>query len=299
MQFVCSARIGLRFYSAITVWLLGVSQLIAANYAERVVDYRPGVGFATQFGSGLGYTNALAAIGAPSRVIPGAFGGPVDPFNPPYLRDQLVSIGAGGSLTVRFSSPILNHPAHPFGIDFLIFGNSGFVITNGNFAGGGITDGSLFANSTGALKVSISQDNQIYYDLFPPFSPSFAGKVDAYFPTDGAGDFSIPVNPNLTLGDFAGKDLSGLRALYGGSGGGAGFDLAWAREANGLPANWDAIHYVRVEVLSDKFEIDGFSAIPEPATWGLILLGLLCFLAPRWQRFLSTTSGRAGVFPKD
>ena len=108
-----------------------------------------------------GYTNAAAALGSPSRqtVDPDpTFGGtfPVDPFSPPYLSSQVVSIGAGGSLTVHLDTPVVNDPAHPFGVDFIIFGNSGFVITNGNFSGGGITDGSLFANNSGSTRVSVS-----------------------------------------------------------------------------------------------------------------------------------------------
>src|SRR5262245_1135048 len=116
----------------------------ATDFAESVIAYNPGTGFATDFSTGAGYQNALAALGEPSRVTPGQFGGPVDPFNPPYLKEQLLSIGTGGSATFAFGTPILNNASNPFGIDFIIFGNSGFVITNGDFTGGGITDGSLF-----------------------------------------------------------------------------------------------------------------------------------------------------------
>src|SRR2546426_8446231 len=88
-----------------------------AQYAEAVVSYVPGAGFAA------GFTNPAAALGEPSRVTPGMFGGPVDPFDPPYLSRQLVSIGTGGSVTVKFIQPVLNHPLNRFGIDFIIFGN--------------------------------------------------------------------------------------------------------------------------------------------------------------------------------
>src|SRR5438876_9611741 len=101
-----------------------VSFPVYAQYASTVVSYVPGSGFAA------GYTNPVAALGQPSRVTPGTFGGPVDPFDPPYLSTQLVSIGAGGSLTVKFNTPVLNHPLNRFGLDFIIFGNAFFVITN-------------------------------------------------------------------------------------------------------------------------------------------------------------------------
>jgi len=104
------------------------------GFADSVISYNPGIGFATEFGTGLGFTNSASALGEPSRVTPGQFGGPVDQFNPPYLREQVVSIGAGGSLSVHFDSPVLNSAEHPFGLDFLLFGNSGFIIVNGDFS---------------------------------------------------------------------------------------------------------------------------------------------------------------------
>ena len=248
-----------------------VISIHAANYADAVVDYTPGV----LSGSSASYTNSSAALGEPSRVTPGQFGGPVDPFNSPYLASQVLSVGGGGSLTVQFNTPIQNDQSHRFGLDFMIFGNAGFVITNGNFSGGGITDGSLFGQNTGATRVSVSADGQKFFTLNPALAPV----VDAMFPTDSNGDFGQPVDSNLRATDFSGKDLAGLRALYGGSGGGAGFDLAWAQDANGQPVTLGSIHFVRVDVLSGESEIDGFAivggvaAVPEPSTLALALLG--------------------------
>src|SRR5262245_37177917 len=94
----------------------------SANFAASVVDYQPGTGFAAQF------TNATTVLGEPSRVNP--FEDATEPFNPAYGTSQILSIGAGGSLTVKFATPVLNHPLNRFGTDFIIFGNSGFIITN-------------------------------------------------------------------------------------------------------------------------------------------------------------------------
>lgn len=240
---------------------LFVSFTSHAQFADSVVSYTAG--------SGATYTDPNSALGEPSRVTPGMFGGPVDPFNPPYLSSQLVSAGAGGSLTVQFNSPILNSPGHVFGLDFIIFGNSGFIITNGDFSGGGITDGSLFGNNPGATRVSVSADNVTYYTL----NPSLAPVVDGFFPTDGNGDFSLPVNPALNSGSFAGKDMTGIRSLYAGSGGGTGFDISWAEDGGGQSVFLPGISFVRVDVLSGKSEIGGFSVVPEPSTWVLALIG--------------------------
>lgn len=260
------------------------SNVQAAEFAETVVAYTPGTGFATEFGTGLGYTNAAAALGEPSPSTPGPFGGPVDPFNPPYTRDQLVSIGEGGSLTVAFGNPIINHEGHPFGLDFILFGSAGFVITNGDFTGGGITDGSLFSANPGTTRISVSADNATYFTL----DPVRALGADTLFPTDGAGAFDVPVNPALRNSDFAGLGLGEIRALYGGSGGGTGFDLAWAQDANGQSVFLPEARFVRIGVLSGVAEVDGLAAVgivPEPRSWVMLALGLGWLARGRfWRR---------------
>jgi hypothetical protein len=88
--------------------------------------------------------------------------------------------------------------------------------------------------------------------------------LDVLLPTDGAADFSTPAYPELTATDFAGLTLEQIRALYDGSAGGAGYDLAWARDAAGKPVRVNAISYLRIEVLSGKVEVDGFSGVFNP-----------------------------------
>lgn len=253
----------------------GLSPKLAAGpYADQVVSYQTG-SLPANLKS---FTNAFAVLGAPSRETPGAFGGPVDPFSPPYLNSQLVSIGEGGSLTVRFEEPVVNldQKEHLYGLDFLVYGNAGFVITNGNFSGGGITDGTLFGQAKpGGIQVLVSANNRDYYALKSALAPV----IDSYYPTDGSGSFGIPVDPRLGSGDFAGRNLSELRALYAGSAGGSGFDLDWAVDEQGSPVFLDAISYLRIEVLSGHIDLEGFTAvtlIPEPCTgWLLFGGGLL------------------------
>lgn len=227
----------------------------SANFATSVVNYTEGTGVDPT------YTNPLTTLGAPTSLLSY---GPVDQFNSPFSSNDIVSIGAGGSLTVEFSTPIQNNSENLFDLDFTIFGNAGFVITNGDYSGGGITDGSLYGASAGIAEVSVSANGIDYYVLDPTLAPM----LDNLFPTDSTGNYFTPVDPSLTGGDFAGLDLAGIRALYNGSNGGASYDLSWAQGATLSEAR-----FVRVSVISDKVEIDGFAVVPEPTSMALLCLG--------------------------
>lgn len=259
-MFVCIHRM-----LAVASMFFVVAQVVAGPFAESVVSYTPG----TTAQAGL--LDPTAALGTPSSVTVDPVWGasPVDPFSPPYLGSQIVSVGEGGSLTVHFDAPIANRTGNPFDIDFLIFGSAGFIITNGDYTGGGITDGSLFGANPGVTRVWVSADNISFYQLDSALAPT----VDSLFPTDGAGDFQSAVNPALTAGDFAGQSLAGIRSLYAGSAGGAGFDLSWARDGLGQPVSLSEVSYVRIDVLEGRSEIDALVAVPEPGTWALMLIG--------------------------
>jgi hypothetical protein len=227
----------------------------SSEFADEVVSYDPGIGYAA------GYTNTSACLGEPSRVNP--FGEPTDAFDPPYGKDQIISIGEGGSLVVHFQTPIWNHPHNPFGLDFTIFGNCGLIITNDfdpvtyDWIGTPATDGSLFAENTGATRVSVSRDGVNYYTL----NPNTAGTVDNLFPTDGAGDFHIPIAPAITQNDLAGLTLDQIRQLYHGSAGGTSFAISSAQDEHGRRVFLPEIQFIRIDVLSGKAEVDGFASV--------------------------------------
>jgi hypothetical protein len=245
----------------------------SAQFADSVVAYTPGVGVTSS------YTNPVSALGEPSRITPGTFGGPVTPFSSAWQSNQVVSIGEGGSLTLHFNTPITNDPGHPFGLDFIIFGNAVLTITNGEYSGGGITDGTLFGNNAGNTRVSVSADGITFYFL----NPSNAPVVDGWFPTEGSGNFFVPVNPGFNRSHFEGKNLEAIRALYAGSGGGSGYDLSWAQDSNAESIALSSVSFIRIEVISGKSEVDGiakvspaaitvaenFSSDPKERGWGL------------------------------
>jgi hypothetical protein len=225
---------------------------IHAQFADTVVAYDRGTGFAANF------TNSSAALGAPAASAS------VTPFAPPFSTAQIVSVGAGGSLTLQFNTPISDNPANPFGLDFLIFGNSFFV------SSGGTASGAIFTSSM-STRVEVSPDNLTWYVLNPALAPT----VGTLFPTDGPGNPFQPVNPALTAGDFTGLNLAGIRALYDGSAGGAGFDLAWAQDTLGNGVSLSGINFLRIDVLSGRTQIDAIVAVPEPSVFGLLMLPAL------------------------
>lgn len=252
-----------------------VPTITHAQFASGVYDYTEGSGVQS------GFNDPTAALGAPSTqtidpdpVYGGTF--PVDPFDAPYLSSQIVGVGTGGSMTLQFNTPIQNNPGNPFGVDFIIFGHAAFLE---DFSTDTAVDGSLYTGGTSDVRVSVSTDGSTFYTLNPALAP----QVDGLFPTDGSGNPFLPVNPALTAADFAGQDLVGIRALYNGSAGGAGFSLAWAIDANGESVSLSSVDYVRLTVLNDGTPayIDAISAVPEPATWTLMLTGAGLFLLRR------------------
>jgi len=230
----------------------------SATFADRVVSYVPGADPVP------GYTNATTALGEPARVNP--FGDAVTPFNPPYSSDDLVSLGAGGSLTLRFDTPLLNHPRNEFGVDFIIYGNAGFIVTNDldwetfEWIGTPATDGSLFGANFGETRVSVSRDGVNFYVLDPALAPT----VDQVAPSDSYGDTHTPAMPGLTPDDFAGLTGEEIALVYAGSAGGAGYDISWARDSQGRPVRLQQVRFVRIEVLSGRSEVDAVAAVFTP-----------------------------------
>lgn len=185
-------------------------------------------------------------------------------LDPTQNRQLLLTLEEGAVVVVRFAQPIRDDPAHPYGVDLLVFGNAAFT------AAGMVHDGT----DLNTLRLS---GGGFYEPLQVSISPGYTGRpgedpdrwetwawyryengpyADTAFPTqayqwdpdraawtDALMDFTKPVNPALAgwFAPGAARTLTAAEAiaLYDGAGGGTGFDL---RESG-----FAAIHYVKIE----------------------------------------------------
>lgn len=230
-------------------------------WADAVVSYDAGANPAG------GYTDDSTALGSPERFTGEAtpFPGVVGLFSPAFGADEIVSIGAGGWLTVRFDEPVVDDASNPFGLDLLVFGNAGII-------GPGVAgDPPAMFGVGGVATIEVSADGvdwrplgARHLDLFPTLGYQDSGPFDAA-PGSVLTDFTRPVDPSITLADFAGLTNAQIAALYDGSGGGVGFDLA----GTGLAE----IFFVRVSNLSaDAFEIDALADVSVPSPAGVLVM---------------------------
>ncbi len=211
-------RVAIAIFVALGLIALPTS---ASDFANNVLSYFAGSNPAN------GFTNPLVALGPPERFTgEGISPGAVTPFHPCFGTNEIVSIGAGGQLTLGFEPPLRDQANNPFGIDFIVFGNSFF--TDAAYPSGVV--GALAADG-GTIQVSadgitwISIPNVFADGLCPTM-----GWVDggAYAATNGmiATDPNTPVDPTWTAASLSGKTYDELVDIYDGSAGGAGVDLA-------------------------------------------------------------------------
>ena len=233
------------------------------DYASKVVEYVPGEGIGVDFIDGQPFNNPDTALGRPTVDTTGdGFNIPLDEsvplvaVNSAFRSFEMVSIGIGGHLTLTFDHPVQDDPCNPYGIDFIIFGNS-FHISGGGLPwangdpNGTVVSGALFAEP--AL-VSVSQDGINWFTFFDgPFADDFAptlGRIyDPENPDPELGDCNLwwgqpadptqPLDPELMPANLGGLSVADAAEFYDGSAGGTGFDLAV------LGLDW--IQYVRIE----------------------------------------------------
>lgn len=110
-----------------------------SDFATSVIDYTPAPGF---FINDVMFNDPSQALGAP-------MGGDTDD---PTNNTKLVTLGGfGGSITLGFDHTVLDHPANPFGMDAIVFGNAFWVgdVPTRRWAEGGHIEISLDVNENG------------------------------------------------------------------------------------------------------------------------------------------------------
>ena len=281
-----------------------------SDFAVEVVEYVEGTDVGSDWISGEKFNNYNCTMGRPTVdttgdgwFIPLTNPVPVVPVYSPMRASEVVTIGNGGYLTVKFDHKILDDPANLYGLDFTIFGNASqsydyndpnhpawlngdpndFTVLGGGYVEPGI--------------VSVSQDGQNWYTFTNgPYADDFAptlGRVyDTENPDKSIGEWNnwwgdptdptIPLDPSLDFTWFDGWTIAQIAQIYGESAGGVTFDIGGFNLPLDPETGCKWIQYVRVADnpnSSATTEIDAFAdVVPEPATVVVLVVGGLALL---------------------
>ncbi len=247
---------------------LGVLLAIAVNanaedpWADSVLHYAP-------VNPPSGFTDPARALGPPRNESPAL------PDN-----SQVVSIGGvGGTLTLGFSTPVDDHAANPFGIDCIVYSNAFWIggspqrrfqepaaieISRDANANGIADDAWYFIPGARAFPYTGGTPPVIAEPLGPgnesPFSSTLlAGAIrnpnlfdvdtmnDGIDANWGYADLSPTFAPYLD--NYVRPDDNTAVGATPRSGGGDGFDIAWAIKPDGLPAGITEFHFIRFTTL--------------------------------------------------
>jgi len=201
------------------------------------------------------YNSPAAVIGQPTLLFDDVYGSRITNeltkvVEPAYwtlpdgVTPDICKINAGGCITVRMGAPVYHNPNNPYGLDFIVFGNSFYVPTGGpainNAADlSAVPIAGLSGTYGHATTVSVSQDgtNWFTYPYVPFLLPGDAYQWDDFnhvWKNEVASE-SKPVNPSL---GFSNTIATNVVDQYVGANGGTGYSL----QASGLP--W--IQYIRL-----------------------------------------------------
>ncbi len=253
---------------------LAVAALFPVVASAQDPRFAAGVVSSSNLGSGV-YGDPTAALGKPTTWVRDTFnGGPSQAVaasliygafgTSPTGQPLVVTILSGGQLTLEFNPVIEDSPANPYGLDFIVYGNSFLGATqsgkwNTDLEVAKVTSGPDFIEPS---PISVSPDGLQWYTY--PLSSTQSG--DAYFPTQpfqydfdhhGWGresSWSRPVPPWVTRSSLTGLTVAQAIALFKGSAGGCAFDLA--------PSGFSWIRYVRITGTGG--EIDGLARTAPP-----------------------------------
>jgi len=283
----------------------------ASDFAVEVVEYVEGADVGSDWISGETFNNSDCALGRPTVDSAGDNWYiatdetvPVVAVYGPMRAFEVVSIGNGGSLTVRFDHKILDEAGNPYGLDLTIFGNAvqSYDYNNPNQPGWVNGDPNNFFVEAGGYAepgiVSVSQDGQTWYTFTAPyaddFAPTLGREYDTENPDKSIGEWNnwwgdptdptLPLDPSLGFDSFDGWNIAQISQSYGESAGGTGFDISGFDLTVDTETGYKWIQYIRVADnpgSTATTEIDAFAdvaAVPEPATVMMLVIGGLAIL---------------------
>ena len=248
------------------------------DFATEVVSYIEGAGVYDLYDPCYGfYIDPNTALGGPTIETTGdMFIGldvcmPVLPVYPAWRANELVTIGQGGELVVKFNHPVGNDENNLFGIDLIVFGNARLHLLNGGFWELDSDPNTVKVNSTAYLEpgiVSVSQDGSTWYTfdsnnglLADTFAPTASYQWDDINSTWGERlDPTKPLDPNLSLSNLHAMTVVEVVETYNGSAGGTGFDIG------NLGLEW--IQYVRIQDDANTTGLPDIDAIADVAACG-------------------------------
>jgi Big-like domain-containing protein/List-Bact-rpt repeat protein/putative pyrroloquinoline-quinone binding quinoprotein len=247
------------------------------DYANEVVEYNQGTGVGNDCITNAPFNDKTSALNRPTidttgdnSAIPLTEPVPLVNAYPAFRSFELVTIGDGGSLILKFDHPIKNDPANCYGIDFIVFGNAYQTIGGGtswkNKNPNNLTTGSSISNEPATI--SVSQDGTIWHEFTngpfgDDFSPTWGRIYDDITPhrPDNNWDWNnwwgiptdatLPIYPAWTGATFNGKTVRQTSEMCGKSAGGTGFDIS--------ELGLDSIQYVKIIPNLGKPEIDAVS----------------------------------------
>lgn len=260
-------------------------------YAVEVVSYTAGAGVGPDPITGDPYSDPTTAIGRPTvdttgdgLFIPLNERVPVVAAAPAFRAHEIVTVGIGGELTLRFDHEVIDHPQNPFGVDLLVFGNAFSPLAGGGRWTNGSPFGALLSSTLmeEPALVSVSQDGTNWHSFASgPRADALAptlGRLIAFpggaVPPVGAGnvawwhratDPTLPPDPAITPAAWNGASVAAVSQWYNGSAGGTGFDLDELplppHPGHGL--KW--IQYVRIQ--PDGVVTPEIDAVADVAPW--------------------------------
>ena len=290
------------FLTSLALAAAGVmSAAVESPYGVEVVEYATGEG-------DVRFRESKNVLGEPARFVniysgswsgvgySDVYGGVVHPAVPAYTGGRFLSLDSteddetgdevNGYVVIAFDHDVVDDPDNPFGVDFIVFGNSMCVksTTTGMTALDDPASCVLTASGTweeAVVEVAQSADGPWYgsdrWRTSDGFAPTLGHMYDpANADTNlysgnlwwGAKtDATYPFDPRVSYSDCVGLTLAELCQRYNGSAGGTGYDLA---DADGLPA--DAAHgghkwfrYVRISNIEteERNEHGDYCSIPE------------------------------------